>query len=206
MIEVEAKSGQHYGTFKVFVNFIPVADITLLPKELFNAIKKDAIMISGILYAPPNLLRMGMYLELSRPAGDVSRWEKVMKRLTLLNKHYPLTATQCSHINFQRKMEDDKKTDEILNRQDKENFIRQIIKLRQDRADKNLKEATENAKKEASAIVPTTQANILEVPNPIVNLENLEKKEENKSGSEQSAGSDSSASSDSNVKRIIKIG
>jgi hypothetical protein len=112
-IEVEAKSGQHYGTFKVFVNFIPVADITLLPKELFNAIKKDAIRISGILYAPPNLLRMGMYLELSRPAGDVSRWEKVMKRLTLLNKHYPLTATQCSHINFQRKMADDKKTDEI---------------------------------------------------------------------------------------------
>ena len=54
-----------------------------------------------------------MYLELSRPAGDVSRWEKVMKRLTLLNKHYPLTATQCSHINFQRKMADDKKTDEI---------------------------------------------------------------------------------------------
>jgi len=111
--EVEAKSGQHYGTFKVFVNFIPVADITMLPKELFNSIKKEAIKISGILYAPPNLLRMGMYLELSRPAGDVSRWEKVMKRLTLLNKHYPLTASQCAHIDFQRKMADDKKADEI---------------------------------------------------------------------------------------------
>ena len=111
--EVEAKSGQHFGTFKVFVNFIPVADITMLPKELFNAIKKEAIKISGILYAPPNLLRMGMYLELSRPAGDVSRWEKVMKRLTLLNKHYPLTANQCSHVDFQRKMADDKKADEI---------------------------------------------------------------------------------------------
>jgi hypothetical protein len=112
-IEVEAKSGQHFGTFKVFVNFIPVADITMLPKELFNAIKKEAIKISGILYAPPNLLRMGMYLELSRPAGDVSRWEKVMKRLTLLNKHYPLTANQCAHVDFQRQMADDKKTDEI---------------------------------------------------------------------------------------------
>ena len=111
--EVEAKSGQHFGTFKVFVNFIPVADITMLPKELFNSIKKEAIKISGILYAPPNLLRMGMYLELSRPAGDVSRWEKVMKRLTLLNKHYPLTASQCAHIDFQRKMADDKKADEI---------------------------------------------------------------------------------------------
>jgi hypothetical protein len=112
-IEVEAKSGQHFGTFKVFVNFIPVADITMLPKELFNAIKKEAIRISGILYAPPNLLRMGMYLELSRPAGDVSRWEKVMKRLTLLNKHYPLSANQCSHVDFQRKMAENKKADEI---------------------------------------------------------------------------------------------
>jgi hypothetical protein len=112
-VEVEAKSGQHHGTFKVFVDFIPVADITLIPKELFNAIKKEAVKISGILYAPPNLLRMAMYLELSRPAGDVSRWEKVLKRLTLLNKHYPLTASQCSHIDFQRKMGNNKNVNEI---------------------------------------------------------------------------------------------
>jgi len=103
-VEVEAKSGQHYGTYKVFVNFIPVADITNIPKELFNAIKRDAIRVAGILYAPPNLLRMSMYLELSRPEGDVSRWEKVLKRLTLLNRNYPLTAHQCSHIDFQRKL------------------------------------------------------------------------------------------------------
>jgi hypothetical protein len=29
----------------------------------------------------------------------------VLKRLTLLNRNYPLTAHQCSHINFQRKLE-----------------------------------------------------------------------------------------------------
>lgn len=103
-VEVEAKSGQHHGTYKVFVNFIPVADITFMPKELFNAIKKDAISVAGILCSPPNLLRMAMYLELSRPQGDVSRWEKVLKRLTLLNKHYPLNGEQCAHIDFQRKM------------------------------------------------------------------------------------------------------
>ncbi len=111
--EVEAKSGQHHGTYKVFVNFIPVADITSIPKELFNAVKKEAVSVGGILYAPPNLLRMGMYLELSRPAGDVSRWEKVLKRLALLNKHYPLVGKQCSRINFQRKMEDVDKMNEI---------------------------------------------------------------------------------------------
>ena len=104
-IEVEAKAGQHVGTFKVFVNFTPVADVTHLPPELYDTIKKSSIRVAGILYAPPNYLRMGMYLELSRPAGDVGRWEKVLKRLTLLNKHYPLKAKECSKVDFQRKME-----------------------------------------------------------------------------------------------------
>jgi len=54
---------------------------------------KEAIKINGILYSPPNFLRMNMYLELSRPEGDVSRWEKIFKRLTLLNKHYPFAIS-----------------------------------------------------------------------------------------------------------------
>jgi hypothetical protein len=90
--ETEAKSGVHKGTYKVFVNFIPMADITALPKPIFAAIQKDTIVIDGIYYAPPNYLRMGMFLELSRPAGDVSRWDKVLKRLTLLNKYHPMKA------------------------------------------------------------------------------------------------------------------
>ena len=111
--EVEAKAGQHHGTYKVFVNFLPIADITHVQPDLFNALKKEAIRVAGILYAPPNYLRMSMFLELSRPAGDTSRWEKVMKRLTLLNKHYPLSANQCATIDFQREMENDQKGDEI---------------------------------------------------------------------------------------------
>ena len=103
--DVEAKAGQHHGTYKVFVNYIPIADITLLPKEIYNSLKKDAIQVSGILYTPPNYLRMSMYLELSRPVGDISRWEKVLKRLSLLNKHYPVTDINCNHVDFQRKME-----------------------------------------------------------------------------------------------------
>ena len=84
-IEVEGKTGMHDGTYKVYINFIPVADITFIHKEIYTSIKKDAIKVNGILYAPPDYLRMSMYLELSRPAGDISRWEKVLKRLTLLN-------------------------------------------------------------------------------------------------------------------------
>jgi len=126
-LEVEAKSGQHKGTYKVFVNFIPVADITFLHKELYKSVRKEAIKVDGILYAPPNYLRMSMYLELSRPAGDVSRWEKVLKRLTLLNKNYPLKSKHCDDIEaFQREMinkEDEDKIFEIT----RNSFINQGV-------------------------------------------------------------------------------
>lgn len=100
--EVEAKSGVHPGTFKVFVNFKPVADVTQLDVNIFKLIKNDAIIKDNIYYAPPNFLRMSMYLELSRPDGDVSRWEKVLKRLILLNKNYPLKGIECSTYNFEQ--------------------------------------------------------------------------------------------------------
>lgn len=110
--EVEAKAGVHTGTFKVYVNFIPVADITQMDKKLFTSVIKDAILVKGIYYCPPNFLRMAMYLELSRPAGDISRWEKVMKRLTLLNKNYPLKANKCDLKTFQRSFEEENKKQE----------------------------------------------------------------------------------------------
>ena len=125
-IEVEGKPGVHQGTFKVFVNFIPVADITYLHKDIFNELKKDAIKVAGILYAPPNFLRMSMYLELSRPSGDTSRWEKVAKRLALLNKHYPLHGKDCDTRDFQREMEN-KADEDIIFETIKNTFIEQGV-------------------------------------------------------------------------------
>jgi hypothetical protein len=52
--EVEAKSGMHPGTYKVYVNFLPVADITYLHPTLFANLMEDSITIAGIKYAPPN--------------------------------------------------------------------------------------------------------------------------------------------------------
>lgn len=112
-LDVEAKSGQHHGTYKVFVNYMAVADITYLPKQIYSAIKQDAMSVGGIMYAPVNFLRMSMYLELSRPAGDISRWEKVVKRLALLNKNYPITDINCNDVDLQREMEDKVNEDKI---------------------------------------------------------------------------------------------
>ena len=90
-----AKSGMHYGTYKVFVNYIPVADITQINSRLYKKLSETAYVRNGMYYCPPDYLRMNMYLELSRPKGDVSRWEKVYSRLKLLDNNYPIKTNDC---------------------------------------------------------------------------------------------------------------
>ena len=97
---VEAKSGVHFGTFKVSVQFIQIADLTLLTKDLFDALGKESIEISGIKYASPLFLRMNCYLELSRPMGDITRWEKVASRLKLVEEYYPIKMEKCKNIHY----------------------------------------------------------------------------------------------------------
>jgi hypothetical protein len=89
---VQVKPGLHLGTFKVFSDYIGVADISHMDPAMFKKLWSESIEKDKIHYVPPNFLRMSMYLELSRPKGDVSRWKKVYDRLQLLNKHHPLTC------------------------------------------------------------------------------------------------------------------
>lgn len=89
---IEVKPGVHLGTFKVFADFEGVADITELEPRVFDRLWDEKVVREDIHYVSPDFLRMSMYLELSRPRGDVSRWKKVYERLLLLNKHYPI---QC---------------------------------------------------------------------------------------------------------------
>uniref|UniRef100_A0A6C0CER6 Poly(A) polymerase catalytic subunit domain-containing protein n=1 Tax=viral metagenome TaxID=1070528 RepID=A0A6C0CER6_9ZZZZ len=89
---VEVKPGVHLGTWKVFANYIGVADVSHMEVSMFKKLWDEKITKDKISYVPPNFLRMAMYLELSRPKGDVSRWKKVYKRLQLLNKHHPMTC------------------------------------------------------------------------------------------------------------------
>jgi hypothetical protein len=86
---IEVKSAMFKGTYKIFVNFIPIVDLTQIEYNLFEKIKQTSLKIKDIYYASPNYLRMNIHLELSRPLGDVSRWIKIYQRLDLLNKYHP---------------------------------------------------------------------------------------------------------------------
>ena len=92
--DIYHKVGIHEGTKKILVNFVAVADITAIDEELYAIIFRRSIVNDGIHYTDPEILRMMMYLELSRPQGDVSRWEKVFERLQLINEEFPI-KTSC---------------------------------------------------------------------------------------------------------------
>jgi hypothetical protein len=89
---IQVKPGVHLGTFKVFADYIPVADVSTLSKPIFTKLWNDSVIKDGVRYVPPNFLRMSVYLELSRPMGNVERWTKVYKRIRLLNEEYPVVC------------------------------------------------------------------------------------------------------------------
>lgn len=95
--DVYHRVGIHEGTKKILVNFVAVADISRIEPELFAILYKRSIQKGGIHYTDPDVLRMMMYLELSRPRGQVARWEKVFERLQLINSIFPVRGSGPRH-------------------------------------------------------------------------------------------------------------
>jgi hypothetical protein len=92
---VAKRFGVHEGTYKIYVNYHGVADITSMIPWFYNKLESSSIIDDKIHYVDANFLRMAMYLELSRPRGEVERWDKVYKRLILLNLIQPVSKTTC---------------------------------------------------------------------------------------------------------------
>jgi len=92
IFHVEGKNAVSFGTYKVFVNYVPVADITQIHDSFYQFLIKYAVDVKGILYTPPSYLRMSLHQELARPKGDISRWEKIYERMQLLNQYFPILS------------------------------------------------------------------------------------------------------------------
>jgi len=120
--EIYAREGMHEGTLKIYVNFIPVADITAIDPRIYRILSKRDTRIDGISYIDPNSLRMLMYLELSRPRGEVSRWEKVFERMMIFNEFVPIRSSCVSSKN--------KLTKSALSIQQAQFVLRYIIQQR----------------------------------------------------------------------------
>ena len=99
--EISKRIGIHEGTIKLYVNFTAIADITQVIPDFYEAIYAKSETVNGIHYADPIFLRMMMYLELSRPRGEVKRWEKVYERLKLFDAAHPLKKCHAPYVESQ---------------------------------------------------------------------------------------------------------
>jgi hypothetical protein len=98
---VDVRLAMHVGSFKVFAEFMPIADLRDVPKKMFDKMiimsgkqKSDITKLVGPLdfhVAPLEFLRFSVHHEISEPRGEVSRWKKVYSRFLSLHELYPYT-------------------------------------------------------------------------------------------------------------------
>ena len=77
----------HKETYKVYANEYNVADISYVPRNIYNKI--PFIEIDGIYYVHPSFMYIDLYRMLTDPYFSSFRWGKTPKRLYKLQKHYP---------------------------------------------------------------------------------------------------------------------
>jgi hypothetical protein len=89
--KVNGKQAIHAETYKVFANESNVADISYVPRNIYNKI--PFIEIDGINYVHPSFMYIDLYRMLTDPHFSSFRWGKTPRRLYKLQKHYPFNKT-----------------------------------------------------------------------------------------------------------------
>jgi hypothetical protein len=112
--EISKRIGIHDGTVKIYVNYTAIADITQMIPEFYDIVYKKSVVVNHIHYTDPIFLRMLMYLELSRPRGQVDRWEKVFERLKLLDEAHPILKCKHKYPHIQVSEEAEKQRPQII--------------------------------------------------------------------------------------------
>lgn len=85
---VEGRTAFHKETYTVFVNYENAADISYVPKHIYNNI--PYVTIDGIQYVHTSFISIDIFREFTEPYFSSDRWTKTFPRLVLAQKHYPL--------------------------------------------------------------------------------------------------------------------
>ena len=93
---VETRAGIHKGTYKVYVDLWPVADISFMEKKNYDIIPTRTV--GGLKFIYPIKVLENIYKEYSEPYSNPKRWAKVYKRERLFKKYVKIfpVRTACS--------------------------------------------------------------------------------------------------------------
>lgn len=85
---IEIKYAMHDGTYKIYVDFEPICDITKISKKNHTILFKQASLIDGYYVTSIRHLKSASYLELAIPKSSLFRWQKVIQRIKLLESEF----------------------------------------------------------------------------------------------------------------------
>ena len=85
---IEIKYAMHDGTYKIYVDFEPICDITKISKKNHDILFKQASLIDGYYVTSIRHLKSASYLELAIPKSSLFRWQKVVTRIKLMENEF----------------------------------------------------------------------------------------------------------------------
>lgn len=80
-------TAMHDETYKVFADFSDAADISYVPRQIYNRI--PFVEIEGIYYCHPSFTTIDLYRMMTNPLNSTNRWTKAVNRLSVMQKYYP---------------------------------------------------------------------------------------------------------------------
>jgi len=84
---IEGKDAQHKETYKLYVNFHNVCDISYSPRNVFY--KVPFVEINGVQFCSAGFMMIDLFKIISDPYFSLFRWKKVFPRIYLLQKNFP---------------------------------------------------------------------------------------------------------------------
>jgi len=85
---IQATEAGHKETYAIFVFFRKSIDLSYVPRHAYNNI--PTFESEGIVYVHPDFSMIDMYKIFTDPWFSNFRWEKTIRRVSLLQKHYPI--------------------------------------------------------------------------------------------------------------------
>lgn len=108
---IEIKHAVHDGTYKLYVDFEAIIDLTKVSVENHRILFKNSSEIDGFFVTSIKHLKSAAYLELAIPKSSLFRWQKVVDRIKLMETEFKNNKSAYSpksiqHITFSKKIND----------------------------------------------------------------------------------------------------
>lgn len=91
---IQAREAQHEETYKVFAETNDCADISYVPRNIYN--KMPYTEVNGLYLTGPQFMMIDYFRVMTDPLSSFFRLEKTFTRLCLMMKHFPLPNATSS--------------------------------------------------------------------------------------------------------------